>query len=123
MSTVVLQSFLEAIAFKISGGDEYCWNCYGNHARSIDYYNEWTDVSVSAIFDTKTQEVFEITLAEKERAVRWIHPGFRDKYFDEATKRNLNPMTAWDDVQYRDTDLIEILVCIKELVGDSTRGE
>jgi len=123
MDAVVLQSFLEAIEFKITDASEYCWHCYGDVPHILEHYNDRSDVSCSAIFDRKTQEVYEIDLCADEQAFRWIHPEYRAKYEAEAKSKGVDATAAWGDVMYQDLELADILSRIRQHVGDSTRGE
>lgn len=105
------QRYLEAIQYKITGGQEYGWNCYPN-AR---YYDSETDLAeVNALVDAANDVVYEIHVSEAgygDKAIfRWINPDYRDAYTAEAESRNVDPDKAYDDVAYCDTDSFDDII-------------
>ena len=104
-----LKDFLELIEYKITDGSAYEWPCYPNGRYFDSYTGQGTNPQVSAcvIFSTVDQTVYEATVCDElnDRCYRWINPDFKDAYYAEAKKRNCNPNTAWDDVDFIDLDV------------------
>lgn len=100
-----LQSFLEAIEFKISGGSEYLWNSFGNNVRTIES-SVLNRYSASATFDTETNEVYMVEAHDEDLEIsfRMINPDYINAYIDECEQRNVNFGIAYDQVRYIDLD-------------------
>jgi hypothetical protein len=102
---LTLPEFLELIDHRITGGDEYQWQCYGNHAHTID--SDGDNHSFSVVFDRNDQVVYEVTVCDyvNNRAYRMIDPDFKSGHDDEAADRDVLANQAWDDVRYVDLDV------------------
>jgi hypothetical protein len=102
---LTLPEFLELIDHRITGGDEYQWRCYGNHAHTID--SDGDNHSFSVVFDRLNQTVYEVTVCDysNNRAYRMINPDFESKHNNEAADRNVPSNQAWDDVRYVDLEV------------------
>jgi len=87
---ITLNEYLEASGYKISGGGEYCWTCYGFDAHYIDCANEELKCTSSIVFDTKTQIVYEVEVWDElnSRDYVWRNPSHLDSYNKEYTNRN-----------------------------------
>lgn len=113
---ITIDQFLKTIEYKISESNEYLWECYGPNARSIDY-NSATDVehsvSISAIFDTVTQTVYEMQTwdGKNNREYRWIHPEYIDAIKKESKRRGVEFQTSVDNNRFIeievDDDILE----------------
>jgi hypothetical protein len=76
----------------------------------LDSWNgEQDGHSLTIIFDTKTQEVYEIQAHDyvHNRAYRLINSDYAKKNKKEAKKRNVSRKEAWDDVDYVDLETDE----------------
>jgi len=108
---MTLQEVIEAFEYKISGGSEYQWHCFGDHARFLDFETEYGNGSV--IFDSVDQTVYqaEVWVRElgdsKSRPYRWSNPDYFDAYLKEATERNVKYRVAYDDVEFIDLEQAE----------------
>lgn len=105
---ITLKDYFELVNYRITEGSEYCWNCYGTHAYRLDYWNEdHNGHSVSIVFDTRTQTVYEVSVYDykRDRAYRLVNPNFVDDLRNEATMRNIDNKVAWDDVDYVDLEV------------------
>ena len=103
-----LKDFMEAVDYKITEGSEYCWQCFGPNAYRLDSWNqEQEGHTISIVFDTRTQEVYEATVYDyqRNRAYRLINPDFKSAHDAEATDRDVDFNQAWDDVDYIDLDV------------------
>lgn len=97
-------NIIDLCEYKIVGGTPYNWKCFPN-ARYVDLKSDFGSVSI--IFDTLFQTVYEVTTEAKSKAwkdepppYRWINPEFSKAYLAEALERKINPYQAWDDVNY-----------------------
>jgi len=103
-----LKDVNENLDHRITGGSPYQWNCYGEDARYLDYECEFA--TASCIFDTKTQEIYEVTVEPKDsssRPYRWLNSDTKQVMFDEAAYRDVDPSQAWDDVKWIDLETEE----------------
>lgn len=107
---ITLRDFMETVNYRITEGGEYGWNCYGRNAYSLDSWDGDHDGhSVSIVFDTRTQTVYEMTANDytKQRAYRLINPDYRKKYKAESKERDSDADQAWDNVNYVDLETDE----------------
>jgi hypothetical protein len=107
---ISLKQFMETVNYRITEGSDYGWQCYGHDAYMLDSWNgEQDGHSLTIIFDTKTQEVYEIQAHDyvHNRAYRLINPDYAKKNKKEAKKRNVSRKEAWDDVDYVDLETDE----------------
>jgi sarcosine oxidase delta subunit len=106
-----LKEFLDTIDCRITDGSEYCWQCFGPNAYTIESWNgeHETGRSFDVIFDTVTQEVFEMTAHDNQRArsYRWINPDYAQALRNEAQQRKVDVDQAYDDVRYIDLETAE----------------
>jgi hypothetical protein len=105
---ITLKEFMEICDYKITEGSEYCWQCFGPTAYRLDSWNQDHEGhSVSIIFDTQTQEVYEVSAYDyrNNRAYRLINPDYKDAHDNEANGREVDINQAWDDVDYVDLDV------------------
>ena len=105
---ITLKDFMETVDYKITEGSDYCWNCYGPNAYRLDSWNQEQDGhTVSIVFDTRTQEVYEASAYDyqRNRAYRLINPDYVQAHKDEAGDRNVDVDQAWDDVNYTDLEV------------------
>jgi hypothetical protein len=104
----VLQEFIEANNFGITGGSEYQWRCYGDRARYLDCDSEG-EFSVTCIFDSTDQTVYEMQAWDyiNDREYRWIHPDYKEAHDAEAVSKDIKPRESLDDRNYIDLELEE----------------
>ena len=115
-----LKDFFEAVNYRITEGSEYCWNCFGPNAYMLDSH-VLEQYSVSILFDTRTQIVYQVELADyrKDLAYIWTNPYFRQYYIDEAKIRDIDPMQAWDEVKFTEIEIQdEMLEKIRAVVNN-----
>ena len=105
---ITLKEFMEIVDYRITEGSDYGWQCYGHDAYMLDSWNgEHDGHSFTIIFDTKTQEVYEVQAHDyvNQRAYRLINDEDAKKNKKEARKRGIDKDMAWDDVNYIDLDV------------------
>lgn len=105
---ITLQQFFELIEFKINDGQPYGWSCFGPNAYIISV-DENPSASASIVFDTKTQEVYEVDVHDyiNNRSYRLMNSKFQKAYLKEAKSRKVNPNEAYDNVNFIDLELTE----------------
>lgn len=125
---LTLKEWMEVVGYRITEGSEYTWQCYGTNAYQLDSWNgDQNGYSFSIIFDTTTQEVYEVESHDYKngRAYRLINPNFSSKFKTESDDRDVPPNSAWDDVNYvdleTDEDWIQKALAIKEGEDYDTR--
>lgn len=105
---ITLKEFMELVNYRITEGGNYGWNCYGGSAYSLDSWNgEQDGHSLTIIFDTVTQEVYEVQAHDylHNRAYRLFNPEYKDAHQQESKARGDLANEAWDDVNYIDLDV------------------
>lgn len=118
-----LKEFIEAINYKITGGCEYGWDCFGPNARYLD--SDDTDDSnstyhIGAVFDSVTQTVYQIEAWDylTNREYRWTNPEYRFGYEDEAANREVLADESMEGRTYIDLDVIDdIMEKISKIVA------
>ena len=104
---ISLKQFMETVGYRITEGGEYGWQCYGPNAYHLDSWNgEQDGHSFCIVFDTKTQEVYEVQAHDyaNNRAYRLINPDYVKANKKEAKRRGVSRREAWDDVDYVDLE-------------------
>lgn len=108
---ITIKDFLNTIGYRITGGSEYQWQCYGKLAQTIDSDRKANraDYSASVVFDRDDQLVYEVTVCDynNRRAYRMINPDFKLGHDQEAADRNVLATQAWDDINYVDLEVPE----------------
>lgn len=107
---LTVKNFMEFTNYRITEGSDYGWQCYGPNAYMLDSWNGDQDGhSFTIIFDTKTQEVYEVQAHDyvHQRAYRMINPDFIKKHKKESKRRDCNKNEAWEDVDYIDLEVEE----------------
>lgn len=106
---ITMKQFLETTNYRITEGSEYLWACYGSNAYTLDSWNgEDLGHSLSMIFDTKNQTVYEVTVCDykNSRAYRLINPDYTAAYRTAAKNKEMADQ-AWDNVNYTDLEVDE----------------
>ena len=104
---ITLKEFMEIVDYKITEGSEYCWQSFGPNAYRLDSWNQDQEGhTVSIVFDTRTQVVYEVNAYDyrRNRAYRLINPDYKSAHDSEASDRDVDIDQAWDDVNYVDLD-------------------
>lgn len=111
---VTLKQFMETCGYRITEGSEYGWQCFGHKAYCLDSWNGDQDGhTLSIIFDTDTQEVYQVLAYDysRERAYRMTNPEYKAAFDNEFVDRDIIDM-AWEredgtPVKYVDLDVEE----------------
>jgi hypothetical protein len=117
---MTLHEIMLAASSRVCGGTEYQWKCYGPDARFTDFTDTDGTEYCSAVFDTKTQTVYELAVIVPgyDQAFIWRHPDFETPYQSECRTRNIETNVAWDNVMYQVVDNKTILKYVKD-VGET----
>ena len=104
---ITIENFLNTVGYRITGGSEFQWQCYGSQAYVID--SDGANHSFSVVFDRHNQTVYEVTVCDynNRRAYRMINPDFKFGHDDEAAGRDVPANQAWDNVRYVDLDVAD----------------
>jgi len=104
---ITLKEWMEVVEYRVTEGSTFQWKCYGSNAYSLDSWDGDRDgASFTIIFDTKTQEVYEVQSHDykNQRAYRLVNPDFKFERDVESANRNVSLDQAWDNVNYVDLE-------------------
>lgn len=114
-----IKDFMLAVNYEIGEGYEYRWECYGQNACGLDWGKENLSASAVMVYDTKTQEIYEMSVwdcsEEKTKVYRWIKPEYVKKHKKESKERGFKFNIAIDDVKYEETTPAKLLGHLKKL--------
>ena len=102
-----LKDWMDIVQYKITEAYEFQWNCYGPNAHGIESWNyDQKGYSVDVIFDRKNQTVYECRTHDYDAntAFRWTHPDHIQARVEEAEKRDIDDVEAFEGVGYTDLD-------------------
>jgi hypothetical protein len=99
---ITLKEFMDLVDYRITEGSQYYCEAYGSNAYSLDSWNGKHDDgghSLSIVFDTQTQEVYEVTVCDYtiNKAYRLISYGYKQVAEDSPE--------AWDEVNWIDLEV------------------
>ncbi len=103
---LTVKEWMELVDYRITEGSTYSWQCYGHNAYCLDSWSgDHNGHSFTIVFDTKTQEVFEVQAHDfrNDRAYRMINLNYAQAHAKETTTRGV-PDVAWEDVNYVDLE-------------------
>lgn len=111
---ITLKQFMETVDYRITEGSDYQWQCFGPNAYCLDSWNgEQDGHTISIIFDTHTQEVYQVMAYDytRNRAYRMTNLSYKADFDAECEDRDVID-EAWelDDgtpVKYVDLDVVE----------------
>lgn len=95
---LTLKDFMEVVDYRITEGSDYMWQCFGPNAYRLDSWNgDQEGHTVSILFDTKTQEVYQVEAFDyrNQRAYRMTNPFWQQAFKDECVDRDILDM-AWE---------------------------
>jgi len=96
-----IEQFFAVIKYKIDEGSKFEWNCFGPNARFVTHDCLYNDdlVTISAIFDTETHNVYRMELHDGSsgRSYLWEDKDFREVYIEECHSRGIIPEIAYAD--------------------------
>lgn len=110
---LTIKEWMELVDYRITEGDSYGWQCFGDNAQSLSSWNGDHDGwSFNIVYDRGTQVVYVVEVCDykRQRAYRMINPDFQQAHDDEAASRGVDSKLAWDDVDYVDLEIDEDFV-------------
>ena len=105
---------------RVCGGEKYQWKCYGDYARFMMFADADGLEFCNVVFDTKTYDVYEIELfvPGTDQCFKWLNPESMSSLLQECRVRDIDPMNAWDDVQFAElTDLSMVMEYLKDIAA------
>ena len=109
MRSEIMERWMNMVEFKITEGSDYGWQCFGDAAYSLTYWDQDLDgVSFNITFDTRdhTTYMLEAHDFKAQRAYRWIAPTHQPQFMLEVADRGSSD-EAWDDVKYIDLETLD----------------
>jgi hypothetical protein len=115
--SINIKDFVSAVNYQIGEGYEYQWDCYGLDAFGLDWCRIDLSASAAIIYDTKTQEVYEMSVWDCRdcKVYRWIKPEYIKIHKKEAKSRGVKFNIAIDTTKYEDTTPSRLLGHLKRL--------
>lgn len=126
---ITLKDYLEAINYKITGGSDYGWKCFGDNARYLDCQESegfGGKYSIHCIFDSIDQTVYSLELWDyvNDREYRWISPMFVPSHMDSCIEHEVDCYNSIDDRNFIDLDVpSDILEKISKVVAGEPYDE
>lgn len=113
-----IKDFVSAVGFRLDCGYEHLWECYGPDACGIGWTKDDLSASSGIVYDMKTHVVYEMSVWDEMngRYLRWIRPGFGDRYRRESIRRGHDPDVAVDKSRFKKASPAECLSALKKLV-------
>ena len=120
-----LKDYITAIDYKVTGGTEFQWRCFGDHARYLDADDcEGSDgtYSINCVFDSQTQTIYMIEAWDYvlDRQYRWIDPDWVDAYRKACKKHSVDFAGSLEGSKFIDLELSEDIL---EKAQALVRGE
>ena len=114
-----LKQIIEACQYRICGGTEHMWDCYGPDARYLDFSDQDGTETVSCVFDSKSQHVYQVDMHVPgyDQGFVWRDPAYEALYQAECERRGIKPNHAWDDVYYDVVDEATALSRARDIIG------
>ena len=103
MKEVNMNTLEQAISigkYKISGGSEYLWGCFGPDVSYLDFSLPGINKHYGLLFDTKTQTVYRASVGDEHNNYCITHPEYIEAYEYECASRGVEPYTVCDEQFY-----------------------
>lgn len=108
---LTIKDYIEAINYRITGGSEYQWDCFGPNARYMDCDDNEGDgkFSVVCVFDSVDQTVYTIEAWDytTDKVYRWIDPNYIKAYKKCCKKHDVDFKNAFDDRDFIDVEVAD----------------
>ena len=103
---ITLKEWMEVSNYRITEGSDYCWKCFGPNAYSLDSWSgDQEGYSLTVLFDTKTQEVYQVEAHDyaRSRSYRRTNPEYL-RQFEDAKCQYGAKDEAYDGVKFVDLE-------------------
>lgn len=104
---LTLEQAIKIGKYKISGGEEFLWKCFGPNAHYLDFYVEGYFKEFSIVYDSETQKVYQARVGDEYNNYCLTHPEYVEAYELEAKTRNTEPYGAYSDTCYTKLEVTE----------------
>lgn len=112
--TIQICDVLREFNYRITGGQEFGWKCFGENAWIVD-----VGYDTSVYFDRMTGEVYAINCYTFDECnFHWINPAYFAAYKEECEKRGVG-----EDEKYVDYETILSVVHDSDFEGQIYSGE
>lgn len=116
-----IQDYLQAVQYRITGGEQYCWTSFGPDSRYLNADDD--DYSSGIVYDSRTQVIYlaEVHDYDRENSYRWTNPDYAQAHINEAQERDVDIGQAWDHVRFTNLDSEEdfLTKCRAIVAGES----
>lgn len=104
---ITLREYMNVVDYRITEGSQYTWNSFGSSAYRLESYNEELNYSVSIVFDTSNQTVYEVEAHDMthNHVYRFTNPLYVDGVRAEARERGVDYSIAYDSVKFIDLEV------------------
>lgn len=114
MRLLTLKDFFNSVDYKITGGGEFGWDCYGKNIFCLDSERQKKSrytFSTGVIFNSKTSTVYEMNSWDYKKKIiyRWVHPRYYKKFLTENRKRGINPFKDEEGYKIEEVSATKIL--------------
>jgi len=121
--SITIKDFVSTVNYQIGEGYEYRWECYGSNACGLEWTRPDLAASASIVYDTKTQEVYEMSVWDcresRPKIHRWIRPEYIKRHKKESKERGFKFDATVDNDKLVDTTPARLLGHLKRLRGAS----
>ncbi len=111
MNSELMKRWMELVDYRITEGSDFTWQCFGTNAYRLDHWSGETQdsPSFSIVFDRQDQTVYQLEAHDyvNLRSYRWTAPSWQQSYRDECHQHNVDPLEAWDEVQFVELEVID----------------
>lgn len=107
MRLLTLKDYLISVGYKVTGGGDYLWECYGKNVFCLDSDNKNNSknytFSTGVIFNPNNSTVYQMDSWDYKKKIiyRWIHPKYRKKFLAECIQRGID---IFKDEEYKIID-------------------
>lgn len=91
-NTISIEQFMDCIQYKITGGYDYLWKCFGEDCYCIESEDTKHDqYSTSMVFSRVTHTVFAMEVWDYGRKIvyEWINPEYKQAYKRECREKDV----------------------------------
>lgn len=108
---------INAAEGRVCGGSEYCWKCWGDNARFMEFADIDGQEFCTVVFDCKTYDVYDIQVfvPGHDQCFIWWNPEFKEAHHNESKVRNINPLKAYDNIFFTEVDEKTAIEYIKDV--------
>lgn len=123
---LTLKDYLEFTGYRITEGEDFQWNCWGEDAYMLSSWDGDQDgVSATVVFDRQKQVVYAMEVHDYRNgnSFRLFNPVHKDAYMKEVALREIDDC-AYDDVSFQEVeDSSEFLRLAREIWGTAKGKE